>query len=230
MTLVPEEVRPDEGRQLGFWGNDAAVDSRAARALARVQGLLGPGAALTGVLQGGRDYTEQVHLVPWGEPRVPIRLGAPAGGAGQGQTGSAWAGTSKARRPPRPSTSVRGSRRMTAKPGPDKNETPLWPGHLPGLAPAVVHQPPLPAQVTDESGDPVSVGSRGTASARPTRLTIGGGKQMAISAWAGPWPLEERWWDAGGRRRARFQVCTVEGAAYLLAREGQRWWVEATYD
>jgi protein ImuB len=248
LTLAPEEVCPDEGRQLGFWGNDAAVDSRAARALARVQGLLGPGAALTGVLQGGRDYTEQVHLVPWGEPRVPIRLGAPAGGAsgaGQGQTGAARAGTSKAgtskagtskagtskaRRSPRPSSSAHGSRRMTAKPGPDKNETPPWPGHLPGLAPAVVHQPPLPAQVTDESGDPVSVGSRGTASARPTRLTIGGGKQMAISAWAGPWPLEERWWDGGGRRRARFQVCTAEGAAYLLAREGRRWWVEATYD
>jgi protein ImuB len=220
LTLVPEEVCPDEGRQLGFWGNDAAVDTRAARALARVQGLLGPDAALTGVLQGGRDYMEQVHLVPWGEPRVPIRPGAPASSVDQSQTGSARAGTSKARR----------SQRATAKPGSANDGTPPWPGHLPGLAPAVVHQPPLPAQVTGESGDPVCVGSRGTASARPTRFTIGGGKQMSISAWAGPWPLEERWWDAGGRRRARFQVCTVEGAAYLLAREGRRWWVEATYD
>ena len=82
----------------------------------------------------------------------------------------------------------------------------------------------------DESGDPVSVGSRGTASANPARLIIGSAKPVAISAWAGPWPLEERWWDAGGRRRARFQVCTIDGGAYLLAREGRRWWVEATYD
>lgn len=186
LTLVPEEVCPDEGRQLGFWGNDAAAGIRAARALARVQGLLGPEGALTGVLQGGRDYTEQVLLVPWGEPRVP-KNGA-------------------------------------------KGEPPPWPGRLPGLAPAVVHDPPLPAQVTDESGRTVSVGGRGTASARPARLVVDRGKPVVISAWAGPWPLEERWWDGGGRRRARFQVCTDDGAAYLLAREGRRWWVEATYD
>jgi protein ImuB len=220
LALVPEEVRPDEGRQLGFWGSDAAVDRKAARALARVQGLLGPGAALTAVLQGGRDYTEQVLLVPWGEPRVPVRPGPPAGSVNNDQAGLAPAGASKA--------GGRSARRQ--RPGPAKDEAPPWPGHLPGLAPAVVHQPPLPAQVTDESGNLVSVGSRGTASARPAHLAISGGRVVAISAWAGPWTLEERWWDAGGRRRARFQVCTVKGAAYLLAREGRRWWVEATYD
>ena len=80
LALVPEEVRPDDGRQLGFWGNDAGAASRAARALARVQGLLGPEAAMTGILQGGRDYTEQVRLVPWGEPRVPLRPGVLTGG------------------------------------------------------------------------------------------------------------------------------------------------------
>ena len=53
---------------------------------------------------------------------------------------------------------------------------------------------------------------------------------VGIKAWAGPWPLEERWWDGGGRRRARFQVCTADGRAFLLAREKSRWWVEATYD
>jgi len=191
LTLVPEEVRPDEGRQLGFWGNDAAAGARAARALARVQSLLGPDGALTGLLQGGRDYTEQVLLVPWGEPREPRGVKAGKGA---------------------------------------KGEVPPWPGHLPGLAPAAVHHSPLPALVTDESGEPVSVGSRGTASGRPARLVIGRGQPVDISAWAGPWPLEERWWDGGGRRRARFQVCTADGAAYLLAREGRRWWVEATYD
>ena len=185
LALVPEEVRPDDGRQLGLWGNDAGAASRAARALARVQGLLGPGAALTAVLQGGRDYTEQVLLVPWGEPREPLRPGSPP-----------------------------------------------WPGRLPGVAPAIVHQPPLPAQLLDEAGDPVSVASRGNASAPPARLRIGSGASagLVIDAWAGPWPLEERWWDSGGRRRARFQVSTADGGAYLLAREGRRWWVEATYD
>jgi HAD superfamily phosphatase (TIGR01681 family) len=31
LRLVPEEVRPDDGRQLGFWGGDMALDDRAAR-------------------------------------------------------------------------------------------------------------------------------------------------------------------------------------------------------
>ncbi len=230
LTLIPEEVRPDDGRQLGFWGNDAAVGTRAARALARVQGLLGPEAALTGVLQGGRDYTEQVLHVPWGEPRVPGRSGAPADSTGTGPTGSAPAGTSKAGPGPARRAPARHAPASHARLGRTKDEAPPWPGHLPGLAPAIVHHPPLPAQLMDESGDPVSVGSRGTASANPARLTIGSAKPVAISAWAGPWPLEERWWDAGGRRRARFQVCTIDGGAYLLAREGRRWWVEATYD
>ncbi len=184
LALVPEEVRPDDGRQLGFWGSDAGAAARAARALARVQGLLGPEAAVTAVLQGGRDYYEQVVLVPWGEPRAPLR---PVDG-------------------------------------------PPWPGRLPGMAPAIVHHPPLPAQLTDRDGGPVSVGRRGGASAPPACLVIGQGKPLVVNAWAGPWPLEERWWDGGGRRRARLQVCTADGAAHLLACEKQRWWVEATYD
>lgn len=181
LRLVPEEVRPDDGRQLGFWGGDAGSAARAARAMARVQGLLGPEAAFTAVLQGGRDYSEQVLLVPWGEPREPARLEAP------------------------------------------------WPGRLPGLAPALVHRPALPADVVDAEGRPVSVAARGGLSGAPSALSLGG-RAVGISAWAGPWPLEERWWDGGGRRRARFQVCTADGRAFLLAREKSRWWVEATYD
>src|SRR5688500_10007692 len=42
VRLTPDEVRPDTGRQLGFWGGSTLNDERAARALARVQGMLGP--------------------------------------------------------------------------------------------------------------------------------------------------------------------------------------------
>lgn len=98
------------------------------------------------------------------------------------------------------------------------------------MAPAVVHRPPLAAQVLDEEGSPVSVGSRGVMSARPAWLIVGAGRRAAVGAWAGPWPLEERWWEGGGRRRARLQLSTTEGRCYLLAREKSNWWVEATYD
>jgi len=218
LALLPEEVRPDSGRQLGFWGEDASAGERSARALARVQSLLGPEAALSAVLQGGRDYKEQVLFVPWGEPREPLRAGA---GPGRG-------GGPKVNGPP----------------------PPPWPGRLPGLAPAVVHRSPLRAEVLDAAGKPVSVSSRGVVSAPPASVTFGDVRRpLTVSAWAGPWPLEERWWDAGGRRRARLQVLTAEGAtahllvrahllvkahllvrAYLLVRESGSWWVEATYD
>src|SRR5207253_2405381 len=46
LRLTPDEVGPDDGRQLGFWGGDRAAAERAARALARVQGVLGPESVL----------------------------------------------------------------------------------------------------------------------------------------------------------------------------------------
>ena len=75
LRLAPEEVLPDEGRQLGFWGGDRALDDRAARALLHVQGLLGPEAVTTAVPAGGRGPAEQVQLVPWGDA-PPVLCGS----------------------------------------------------------------------------------------------------------------------------------------------------------
>jgi protein ImuB len=185
LRLVPEEVQADHGRQLGFWGGSASGDARAARAMARVQGLIGPAGVVTAVLGGGRDPLDQVRLVPWGDPREP----ALPGGA-----------------------------------------VPPWPGRLAGPSPALVYQPRIEADVRDASGGPVEVNGRGAASAAPAFLSVNGGGGEKVVAWAGPWPAEERWWDSGGRRRARFQVMTAGGAAHLISREGGRWWVDATYD
>ncbi|MBM3675361.1 MAG: DNA polymerase Y family protein [Actinobacteria bacterium] len=73
LRLVPEQVIPATGRQLGFWGGDAAAADRAARVLARVQGILGPEHVVTAVPQGGRTPLERVRWVPWGEPREAQR-------------------------------------------------------------------------------------------------------------------------------------------------------------
>ena len=61
---------------------------------------------------------------------------------------------------------------------------------------------------------------------------VGAGRAVGRGeGWAGPWPVDERWWDPPAhRRRARFQVVDDDGEAHLLAVEGGRWWVEATYD
>ena len=52
-----------------------------------------------------------------------------------------------------------------------------------------------------------------------------------IIAWAGPWPIEEHWWDPQRHRRlARFQMVTDDHDGYLVVAEHQRWWITARYD
>ena len=69
IRLTPEQVVPAAGRQLGFWGGDAAARDRADRALARLQGLLGHEAVVTAVPCGGRTPAERVRWIPWGDAR-----------------------------------------------------------------------------------------------------------------------------------------------------------------
>ncbi|GAB3181093.1 protein ImuB [Micromonospora palomenae] len=108
---------------------------------------------------------------------------------------------------------------------------PPWPGRLPPPAPAVVLPTPLAASVHDAAGEPVVVSARLAVSAAPARLAVGTARPVEIVGWAGPWPVDERWWaPAEARRRARFQVCLADGAALLLAVEAGQWLVEAIYD
>jgi protein ImuB len=190
LALVPDEVMAATGRQLGFWGGETAVDDRAERALARVQGLFGPDAVTVPEWRGGRGPGEQVV-------RVPVHAVDLTG--------------------PRPG-------RPGARAAP-------WPGRLPAPAPAVVHPGSVSCEVVDAESRAVGVSGRGLVSAPPARLSIRGGPWVEVSSWAGPWPVDERWWDPPAhRRRARFQVVVGDGRAHLLSVEGGRWWVEATYD
>ncbi|HAP77735.1 MAG TPA: hypothetical protein DCR14_16845, partial [Acidimicrobiaceae bacterium] len=73
------------------------------------------------------------------------------------------------------------------------------------------------------------VSGRGAISAAPATLLDSQGEQR-VSAWAGPWPVEEHWWDtARARRMARLQVLTDAGRLVLLALEGGQWWLTAEY-
>ncbi len=71
LRLTPTSIGGEGGGQRGLWGGDAEAAERAARALARVQALLGPEAVVTAVPAGGRGPGERTRLVPWGDPRVP---------------------------------------------------------------------------------------------------------------------------------------------------------------
>jgi protein ImuB len=73
LRLVPDDVIVHLGLQPGLWGDPGAERERAHRALSRVQGLLGPDAVVTPVVDGGRSADDRARLVPWGDERVPNR-------------------------------------------------------------------------------------------------------------------------------------------------------------
>ncbi|HWH35600.1 MAG TPA: hypothetical protein VNT56_09830, partial [Acidimicrobiales bacterium] len=106
-----------------------------------------------------------------------------------------------------------------------------WPGRLPSPAPSLVHDPAPPVEVVAAGGEAVAVTSRGLLSAGPARVSLAGGPWQRVLVWAGPWPVDERWWDpVTCRRRARIQAVLDGGEAHLLVLAGGHWTVEATYD
>jgi protein ImuB len=106
-----------------------------------------------------------------------------------------------------------------------------WPGRIPAPGPATVCPDPLPAQITDSTGAAVTVTGRAQVSAPPARVSIAGGPWQEVTSWAGPWPVAERWWQPRlARRRARFQLVTADGAAWLASVQNGQWLIEAKYD
>ncbi|MFL6160065.1 MAG: DNA polymerase Y family protein, partial [Marmoricola sp.] len=54
-----------------------------------------------------------------------------------------------------------------------------------------------------------------------------------VQDWAGPWPVSEQWWESSerpGALVARFQIVGVDGSAWLMRCDGDRWWTEAAYE
>jgi hypothetical protein len=67
-AVTPGRATAVVTRQVGFWGDSADADARAARAVAGVQELLGPEAVVRGRLQGGRGPAQRARFVPWTGP------------------------------------------------------------------------------------------------------------------------------------------------------------------
>ncbi len=110
-----------------------------------------------------------------------------------------------------------------------------WPGRLPSPAPSVLIEPPQPVRVLDEVGRAVVVTERGTIPAAPAHYApdTRTGQVAAITAWAGPWPVDERWWDPeSARQLARMQLVDATGRAYLVCFDlaAQQWLLEGIYD
>jgi protein ImuB len=207
LRLVPDQLVHDQGRQLGLWG-DAVVSDRVARAAVRVQAMLGHEAVRQPIRTGGRSPSDQAVLVPFHD------------------TESVGTGSHNDTGPSR--NRADGNQRQPAAVRPVDRP---WPASIPPPAPATVYQVPRPARLTDGAGLLVEVTGRGQLSGVPVRLSVAGGHPVAVTAWAGPWPVTERWWDPEHAcRKARFQLVTADGAAWLAVVQDGCWLIEASYD
>jgi len=107
-----------------------------------------------------------------------------------------------------------------------------WPGRLPEPSPSVLLDEPV--ELLDAQANPVRVTNRGVFSAEPARMVVGGAhaRDERLRWWAGPWPVDERWWDPGtaGGRTARAQVLLESERALLLCYRQRRWYLEGSYE
>jgi len=119
---------------------------------------------------------------------------------------------------------------------PQANPDQPWPGRLPEPSPSVLLDDPV--ELFDAEGNPVRVTARGVFSTDPVRLDAPG-RTGRLSWWAGPWPVDERWWDsadAGSGRTARAQVLLGSDQArdpvqaLLLCYRQRRWYLEGVYE
>ncbi len=216
IRLTPEEVRADDGVQLGLWGGQSDADRRAARAIARLATLTSESAVTVPVWHGGRLPADRYQWMP----ATMVDLDQRNRAVSQAATGAGANGQL----------------------GP-------WPGCMPAPSPTTVFDEPVPLDVLDADGQIVRVSGRGAVSSAPAvvRLLLGSelegwrrGPLCRVRSWAGPWPVDQQWWEPDKHRRlARFQM-VVEGDvadesaregehAHLVVAEHQKWFVLATY-
>ncbi|WP_426308799.1 DNA polymerase Y family protein [Cellulosimicrobium sp. E-16] len=205
LSLTAEEVVPAGAEQPRLWGASSGEDARAHRALGRVQGILGGDAVLRVEVQGGRDATDRVHLVPFGEdvarPRDPALP---------------WPGAL-----PSPAPAV-----VPVEP---QDVVVLDAAERPVVVDARLAMSGEPVTVRWPTAAP-EAGARRPAPPRREGTLPGPGSVRAVVDWAGPWPLAERWWTPAPRRRVHVQVLLDDGRGLLLASARGRWTVEGLYD
>lgn len=214
LALVAEDVLPLGAEQSYLWGGVSGADSRAHRALERVQGLLGPEGVLAVAEQGGRSPRDRAHVVPWGQEAPPARAIA-----------HPWPG-----RIPDPPPA-------TVPPAP-RPALVLDAGGAPVSVSRRLAVSAPPTWVRLEA-DPSDERAR-AAQRHPSAGHVGRlegpvwDRARPVESWAGPWPVAERWWSEDASRRVYLQVALREGdegdLAVLLAYGEGRWTLEAIYD
>lgn len=114
----------------------------------------------------------------------------------------------------------------------ENNET-RWPGSVPPPFPATVFDPPHVVSLHDCSGSPVLIDTEGSRLSGDPAALVTPRSQRPVSAWAGPWPVLERWWDRTQATLSyRLQLLDDQGIGWLVSQKppSSQWDLEAKYD
>ncbi|MGN7133545.1 DNA polymerase Y family protein [Rhodococcoides corynebacterioides] len=119
------------------------------------------------------------------------------------------------------------------EPVPDADPAAPWPGRLPSPSPTALVTTRPEITLVGAAGEPVGVTERGMFDRDPAVLTWGS-SSWSLHGWAGPWCVDERWWDPGAtstaRQVARAQMMLEDARAVLVLHDGGRWFVEGIYE
>lgn len=121
------------------------------------------------------------------------------------------------------------------KPPPrEADEVEAWAGQLPAPHPATVFATPMPVAVVDQAGHPVRTTAVGAGLTSPPHALVSDNRSRRVMAWAGPWPVMERWWEHTPVVH-RVQLVDDSGIGWLVKTttggDGDAGWlVEARYD
>lgn len=112
-----------------------------------------------------------------------------------------------------------------------------WPGAILQPLPARIggglNHPASRVTLIDAAATPVGVTAEALLTSTPYGLSWGG-KNYLVTGWAGPWPVDDTWWEATAHKVARLQVVGErpgEGkpVAWLLVWSKRQWSIEAMY-
>ena len=169
-----------------------------------------------------------------GEGPRPRAVGGPGSGVGERRRCPGRSGARRGAGPPRSGRRDDGATPGGPGAGPAARFVTWNAGRRPRAPPSALRGPgrspprrrrsciPLPSPPSWPTPGGSRCGSgRGLLTAAPARLSVEGGPWTAVTAWAGPWPSEERWWSgpappgalAGGDRRRTPICCSSNGAA-----------------
>ncbi|MSO59459.1 MAG: hypothetical protein EXQ63_03945 [Ilumatobacteraceae bacterium] len=211
VQLSPMDVRPVDTQQQSLWGGRQEHVERVMRSIALAISVHADIDITVPEWQGGRDVAHVFLQVPVGS--VDIR------------------------------DHVACAERVSTGRGAEQH----WTGSVPTPWPAIVFSQPQVVQLQDKDGSIVVITGRHELLQAPSVLCVQGSLldhnapladvvNYAVQQFAGPWPVEERWWDPVRRRRlARLQLLvqhphTQAEYLVLLTIENRQWYVSAVYD